>query len=161
MTIEEIPSPTPRNTIQNLLARLIRKKSQHISSLSKNKRRSEQEEYDKNRLINTKNMIKSAFDRHTCNISINKARNNSDHLYPLVLNTPALVLEEITRQAASLFAHDGHNWKSQPIGWNTSKRSPTATIACKTSAIKSQKTTLKPPIALAAQIKRLDHALSP
>jgi hypothetical protein len=116
MTIEEIPSPTPRNTIQNLLARLIRKKSQHISPLSKNKRRSEQEEYDKNPLRNTKNMIKSAFDRHTCNISINYAINNSDQLYPQVVNTPALDLDEISRQAASLIAHDGSQLEI-PTDW--------------------------------------------
>jgi hypothetical protein len=51
-------------------------------------------------------MIKSAFDRHTCNISINYAINNFDQLYPQVVNKQALVLDEITRQAASLFAHD-------------------------------------------------------
>jgi hypothetical protein len=52
-------------------------------------------------------MIKSAFDPHTCNISINYAKNNSDQLFPQVVNTPALVLDEITRQAANLFTHDG------------------------------------------------------
>jgi hypothetical protein len=82
--------------------------------LSRDKRRSEQEAYDKNPLKNTKNMIKSAFDGHTCNISINYAINNSDQLYPQTVSTPSLVLEEISRQAANLFAPDGSQLQIPP-----------------------------------------------
>jgi hypothetical protein len=52
-------------------------------------------------------MMKSAFQRQTRNISINYAVDNSDPIFPQVINDPPLVLIKISRQAAKLFANDG------------------------------------------------------
>jgi hypothetical protein len=82
------------------------KKFQYIKIVSKTRRCLERQKNDKNPFENTYNKIKSAFKRHTSNISMNYAVGKFDLIYLEVIIDPPLVLNEFSRQAANLFAHD-------------------------------------------------------
>jgi hypothetical protein len=77
-------------------------------------------------------MIKSAVNHHTCNISINYAIKNSDQLYSQVVNTPSLVLDKISKQAANLLAHDRSQLQNPPDWLEFFETLPNATYFMRT-----------------------------